>query len=388
MPEQFERKWRANLARQVGAEDPLSELERFLKSATHPPNSPPASEPILRTPSPLGDEPRRSQQPLHIEARQQTTYRARAGASDRRRVAEAQPSDLRDTVGQEHNLATSSTHFLWRRWKMMVSGVAFGVVTVISAGFALKREVPGPPQSPLFVDATEGPISVRPSNEEEVPTLRDAGDLLQPEHLQGGNLPTELEENTAVAKKSSTPSVASVDGPRTAVEATSGAAVATTTVDASAVANSAASPPMVSSRTTSLGPVRNAELIVSRTVRAKTNAMAEASSQTLQPESPSARATSLSSAPILPTVSGQQLGGVVWSVQLAAAESETEAERDATRLETRYTSALNGRMIEVQKAVVGGESIYRVRVVGLSKADATASCAHVKRDGGECYIVK
>jgi hypothetical protein len=87
-------------------------------------------------------------------------------------------------------------------------------------------------------------------------------------------------------------------------------------------------------------------------------------------------------------VSGQQLGGVVWSVQLAATKSETQAERDATRLETRYASALNGRMIGVQKAVVGAEGIYRVRVVGLSKADARASCAHVKRDGGECFIVK
>jgi SPOR domain len=244
-----------------------------------------------------------------------------------------------------------------------------------------------------FRRRNRGPNSIRPSKEEEIPTLRGAGDLTRkdgslPQHLQGGNLATELEENTAVAKKSSAPSAASVVGPGTAAEVTSVAAVATTTVDASAVANSAAPPPMASSRTAGFGPVRNAGPIVGRTVRFKTNAMAEASSQTLQPESSSAKATSPSNAATLPIVSGQQLGGVVWSVQLAATKSETQAERDATRLETRYASALNGRMIGVQKAVVGAESIYRVRVVGLSKADAKASCAHVKRDGGECFIVK
>ena len=35
-----------------------------------------------------------------------------------------------------------------------------------------------------------------------------------------------------------------------------------------------------------------------------------------------------------------------------------------------------------------GETIYRLRVAGLSKADAAALCARVKGDGGDCFIAK
>jgi hypothetical protein len=42
----------------------------------------------------------------------------------------------------------------------------------------------------------------------------------------------------------------------------------------------------------------------------------------------------------------------------------------------------------VHKAVVNGETIYRLRVVGLTKADAAALCARLKGQGGECFIAK
>ena len=391
MLEQFEGNRRANLTRQVGAEDPMSELERFFKSARHQPTAQQASEPILPAPSPA-DGPRPSQQP-HVETRQPTTDGVDDRASDRQGVVEARPSDLRHPVGEEQDLATGSTHFVWRGWKVIVLGVVCGVVTVISAGFALKHTLPGPPPSSLFVDATARQIGLRPSNDEAIPTLRNVGDstwkdVSPPTHLQGGNLATKAEESGAVAKSSSAPNVASVDGSGTAAEVSSVAAVATTTIDASAVTNLPAPPPLAFSQTAGLGPVRNAEPIVGGTVRAKSTAREEASVPTPQPEGPSAKATSPSNAPTLPIASDQHGGDVAWSVQLAAAKSETQAESDATRLEARYKSALSGRRIGVQKAVVGDGSIYRARVVGLSKADARAFCAHVKRDGGECFIAK
>ena len=77
-----------------------------------------------------------------------------------------------------------------------------------------------------------------------------------------------------------------------------------------------------------------------------------------------------------------------WAVQLAAPKSETEAESDLARLDAKYTSLLNGAAIAVQKAQVKGATVYRLRVVGLFKADAAALCARVKGEGGDCFIAK
>ena len=54
----------------------------------------------------------------------------------------------------------------------------------------------------------------------------------------------------------------------------------------------------------------------------------------------------------------------------------------------KYGADLNGSAVGVHKAVVKGETIYRLRVVGLTKADAAALCARLKGEGGECFIAK
>ncbi len=77
-----------------------------------------------------------------------------------------------------------------------------------------------------------------------------------------------------------------------------------------------------------------------------------------------------------------------WAVQLAAPRSEAEAKSIVEKLNARYASALNGATIGVHKAVVKGETIYRLRVTGLSKADAAAMCARLKGDGGQCFIAR
>lgn len=77
-----------------------------------------------------------------------------------------------------------------------------------------------------------------------------------------------------------------------------------------------------------------------------------------------------------------------WAVQLGAPRSEAEASSEMTRLNAKYASALNGSSIGLHKAVLKGETIYRLRVVGLSKADAAALCARVKGDGGNCFIAR
>jgi hypothetical protein len=77
-----------------------------------------------------------------------------------------------------------------------------------------------------------------------------------------------------------------------------------------------------------------------------------------------------------------------WSVQLAAPKSEAEAKSTAEKLSSKYSAELNGAQIGVHKAEVKGETIYRLRVSGLTKADAAAMCAKLKGEGGQCFIAK
>jgi hypothetical protein len=98
-----------------------------------------------------------------------------------------------------------------------------------------------------------------------------------------------------------------------------------------------------------------------------------------------AEATAATAPPVDATAATTSGG---WSVQLAAPKSEAEAQSDLTRLNSKYSAELNGSAIGVHKAVVKGETIYRLRVVGLTKADAAALCARLKGEGGQCFIAK
>ena len=91
-------------------------------------------------------------------------------------------------------------------------------------------------------------------------------------------------------------------------------------------------------------------------------------------------------APPIDATAATTSGG--WSVQLAAPKSEAEAQSTLTRLNSKYAAELNGSPIGVHKAQVNGETIYRLRVSGLTKADAAALCARLKGEGGECFIAK
>jgi hypothetical protein len=75
-----------------------------------------------------------------------------------------------------------------------------------------------------------------------------------------------------------------------------------------------------------------------------------------------------------------------WAIQFAAPKSEAEAKVAAARLNAKYAPALNGATIGVHKTQVNGETIYALRVAGLSKTDATALCVRVK--GRDCSNTK
>jgi hypothetical protein len=75
-----------------------------------------------------------------------------------------------------------------------------------------------------------------------------------------------------------------------------------------------------------------------------------------------------------------------WAIQFAAPKSEAEAEVAAARLNAKYAQKLGGATIGVHKTTVNSETIYALRVAGLSKADAAALCERVK--GRDCALPK
>jgi cell division protein FtsN len=96
-------------------------------------------------------------------------------------------------------------------------------------------------------------------------------------------------------------------------------------------------------------------------------------------------ATASAAAPA-PTVKGDGS----YAVQLGAPGSEQEAQSMSTRLQSKYTTQLDGMQPSIHQADVNGRSIYRVRVSGLSKADAVALCLKLKAAGGDgaCFVAK
>ena len=155
---------------------------------------------------------------------------------------------------------------------------------------------------------------------------------------------------------------------------------------------------------TKLSPKSSARVVVAKTDTTAPEANAQAPSEPAQPgaqpkspEKPAkkpkpeknvAEATGTAAPPETPVDATSATASGGWAVQLAAPRSEAEAKSEAARLTGKYGADLKGSSIGVHKAVVKGETIYRLRVVGLTKADAAALCARLKGEGGECFIAK
>jgi SPOR domain len=157
---------------------------------------------------------------------------------------------------------------------------------------------------------------------------------------------------------------------------------------------------------TKLSPKSSARVVVAKTETTAPDATAQTPSAPAAPvkqapkkpkpeqtqaeatETPSANAAppAANGAPPVDATAATASGG--WAVQLAAPKSEAEASSTMARLTSKYSADLNGSTLGVHKAVVNGETIYRLRVVGLTKADAAALCARLKGDGGACFIAK
>lgn len=75
-----------------------------------------------------------------------------------------------------------------------------------------------------------------------------------------------------------------------------------------------------------------------------------------------------------------------FTVQVAVRESDGDARTAWNGLMEKYPGDLEGRRAQVNKAEVGGKTVYRVRVGPLSKTDANALCGKLKSSGGSCFV--
>ncbi len=75
-----------------------------------------------------------------------------------------------------------------------------------------------------------------------------------------------------------------------------------------------------------------------------------------------------------------------FAVQFAAAGSDAEARDRVNKVQSQFGSALGGRKAGVVRGEANGNTVYRVRVSGLSKDSAVALCGKVKENGGTCFV--
>jgi hypothetical protein len=105
-------------------------------------------------------------------------------------------------------------------------------------------------------------------------------------------------------------------------------------------------------------------------------------------DSPPADAAPGAAAPPAPAPAAVAEGGGEWAVQLSAPRSEADAQSAIAKFKSKYAEALGDSALSVHQADVKGQTIYRVRVSGLSKNDASALCSKLKAGGGDCFIAK
>ena len=77
-----------------------------------------------------------------------------------------------------------------------------------------------------------------------------------------------------------------------------------------------------------------------------------------------------------------------FAVQLAAPGSERDAKEAVSKLGAKFSSELGGRRPAIRKATVGSKDVFRVRVLNLSRDEATSLCQKLQAGGGSCFVAK
>jgi SPOR domain len=198
-----------------------------------------------------------------------------------------------------------------------------------------------------------------------------------------------LDQAPGDAKSAVAPAPAAPSAPaaETASEAAGAAQPSTPRLDLPATPPAKSSARVVVAKTDTTAPAPTAET-PNETAQNRASAKPERAARKPKPGqvADATETTGATAQPPVDATAATTSGG--WSVQLGAPRSEAEANSELARLNSKYAAQLNGSAIGVHKAVVKGETIYRLRVVGLTKADAAKLCARVKGDGGQCFIAR
>jgi hypothetical protein len=76
-------------------------------------------------------------------------------------------------------------------------------------------------------------------------------------------------------------------------------------------------------------------------------------------------------------------------VQIGAYKSEAEAQTAWTNYKSKYASLVAGLSADYKRVDLGAKGIWvRLRIVAGSKSEASALCAKLKAEGGDCLLAK
>ncbi|WP_406858363.1 SPOR domain-containing protein [Alsobacter sp. KACC 23698] len=139
--------------------------------------------------------------------------------------------------------------------------------------------------------------------------------------------------------------------------------------------------------TTGSAPAKPARPVVEAETTTATTAPAPVAAPAPKP-APAARQQVASAPATTAAPQAEAASGGGFAVQLAAPQSETEARDVIAKLQKRFSGELAGLNPGVRKADVNGKTIYRVRVSGMSRDEATALCTKLQGAGGQCFVAK
>ena len=231
------------------------------------------------------------------------------------------------------------------------------------------------------------PGASAPAMPSEFPTPKPVRTVsLRPDGTPIGANPSD--QATSDAKPAAAPpqEAPSQPAPQASSEATGAAEPSTPKLDLPTKLSPKSAARVVVGKTDTTAPAPNAETPTETAQNAAPAKPEKAAKKPKAGQVADAAETTGAIAPPVDATAATTSGG--WSVQLAAPKSEAEAKTKVAQLTSKYSAELNGSLIGVHKAEAHGETIYRLRVSGLTKADAAAMCARLKGEGGQCFIVK
>ncbi len=376
--EEFERRLRAAATQLTSAEDALLvEWARRLAPARSSPHAQAVSEPGRTDTKPTQPTLRPSIDEVPDDRSETATVEIEA----------KQAYEFDDSSSHDPNEAELATEQGSGGWNLKVSALALGGVAIIGAIFDLTRGPPvaatvntpivaaligaPPPAASQFPDPkTERSVSLRPdgtpiatwsssaTNSGMAAQTSDAAKPAKP--------PSKAGKFTARVVVAKADTAAPASAAETPVQLAAPAKPEKAAKAAPKAPQAAAAPP--AAPPAPRAPAQEPANPLARAFGELVGALVVPATSARQPVDP----------PPATTSSG-------WAVQLAAPKSETEAKSDAARLNAKYASALKGAAIGVHKTQANGATAYRLRVVGLSKADAAALCARLKAHGGDCF---